>query len=180
MIKNDNPHSLRLVEAIRNTVNFPAAEVFSEAHPLSKSADVEKKYRWACEICAALEEQFSPEEAANIRRSCRCGDGTTMAREIAGCISKAGNLADGCAMFSAKNKYAFLEYISENEVIFGYHTCVCSCVKRAAGEIPALWCECSAGYAEAMFRQVFGDSVRVRLLGSAKSGAERCTFHVQW
>ena len=94
-----------------------------------------------------------------------------MAKEIAGCISKAGSLAGGCALFTQKNKYAFLEYVGENEFIFGYHACVCSCVKRADGAVPLLWCECSAGYAEAMLRQIFGESVRVELLGSVKYGA---------
>ena len=180
MPKNDNPHSLRLMEAIRAAADEPTATAFAEAHPLSTSADVDKKHRWACDICADLEARFTPEEATAIRRACRCGDGRTMAQEIAGCISKTGSLAEGCALFSQKNKYAFLEYVSERAVIFGYHACVCSCVKRADGPVPRPWCECSAGYAEAMFRQVFSESVRVKLLGSAKSGADRCTFRVQW
>lgn len=180
MPKNDNPHALRLIESIHSLYSNESANTFAQSHPLSKSADVEKKYRWACDICAALETQYSPDEAANIRRSCRCGDGKTMAQEISACISKSGSLAAGCAAFSQKNKYAFLEYINENELVFGYHACVCSCIKRAEGNVPALWCECSVGYAEAMFRQVFGDTVSVALMGSAKSGACQCRFHVHW
>jgi hypothetical protein len=83
-------------------------------------------------------------------------------------------------LFSEKNEYAFLEYISDHEVIFGYHACVCSCIKRAEGPIPLLFCECSAGYAEDMFRQVFGDTVQVTMLDSVKIGAERCTFRIHW
>ena len=95
-------------------------------------------------------------------------------------LSKAGSLAEGCALFSQKNKYAFLEYVSEHAVIFCYHACVCSCVKQADGPVALLWCECSAGYAQVMFRQVFGDAARVELLGSAKSGTDRCSFRIQW
>lgn len=180
MPKNDNPHSLRLIEAFRSTCGAEHAEVFAQEHPLSKAADVEKKYRWACEICAALKASSTLDEAACIRRACRCGDGRSMAQEIMKCIKKAGSLAGGCALFSQQNRYAFLEYVSENELIFGYHACVCSCIKRAEGPVPALWCECSVGYAEAMFRQVFGEGVQVTLLESAKSGADRCTFRVEW
>ena len=180
MPKNDNPHSLRLNEALRTAANESAADAFAAAHPLSKSADVEKKYRWACDVCQALEEQFTPEDAAIIRRNCRCGNGKTMAQEISACINKAGSLADGCELFSRKNKYAFLEYVSTHEMIFGYRACVCSCVKRADGMVPRLWCECSAGYAETMFKYIFGDTVQVKLLGSVKSGADRCTSRIQW
>ena len=180
MPKNDNPHSLRLNEALYTLANVLTADAFVAAHPLSKSADVEKKYRWACDVCQALEEQFTPEDAATIRQNCRCGDGKTMAHEISTCISKAGSLFDGCKMFSQKNKYAFLDYVSEHEVIFGYHACVCSCVKRADGPVPLLWCECSAGYTMAMFKQLFGNTVQVKLLSSVKSGADRCTFRIQW
>lgn len=180
MPKNDNPHALRLIEALRSSCSEEAAQSFVNDYPLSKGADVEKKYRWACDICAVLERQHSHEEAADIRRACRCGDGKTMAQEIIGCISKSGSLAAGCTAFSRKNKYAFLECINEHEMIFGYHACVCSCIKRAEGNVPLLWCECSVGYAETMFRQVFGSTVHVTLLASAKSGADRCTLHVEW
>ena len=45
MSKNDNPHALRLAEALRGHVSDEAAQAFDEAHPLAKSADVGKKYR---------------------------------------------------------------------------------------------------------------------------------------
>lgn len=180
MPKNDNAHALRLIEALRTSCDEEASIAFADAYPLSKSADVDKKYRWACNVCHALEAQFSPHEAAAIRHACRCGDGKTMAQDISRCISTAGNLHDGCQLFSEQNKYAFLEYVSENEVLFGYHACVCSCIKRSEGSVPALWCECSVGYTEAMFRQVFGTSANVTLLGTAKSGSNRCAFRVQW
>lgn len=180
MPKNDNPHSLRLIEALQGAFGAERADAFALENPLSKAADVEKKHRWACEVCAALEASSSPDEAARIRRACRCGDGKSMAQEIMKCIKKAGSLAEGCTLFSQQNRYAFLEYVSENELIFGYHACVCSCIKRAEGTVPALWCECSAEYAEAMFSQVFGEDVCVTLLDSVKSGAERCTLRVEW
>lgn len=180
MPKNDNAHALRLIEALRSLGNKEVADAFAMDYPLSSSADVVKKYHWACDICHALEAQFSPDETVTIRRACRCGDGKSMAKEIVGCISKAGTLKGGCELFSEKNKYAFLEYVNDRELIFGYHACVCSCVKRAESEVPALWCECSVGYVTAMFKQLYGDSVTVCLLGSAKSDADRCTFRIQW
>ena len=178
MRKNDNAHSLRLLAALHTTGHDEVAASYEKDYPLSNSADVSKKYRRACDICHALEAQFSRDEAASIRQDCRCGDGKSMAKEITGCISKAGDLPGGCKLFSEKNKYAFLEYVNEHELIFGYHACVCSCIKRAEGEVPALWCECSVGYVSCMFKLIFGDFTSVHLLGSAKSGAGCCTFRI--
>lgn len=175
---NDNPHALRLHSAIVHHAGTPAAEAFMQAHPLPKSAAPERKHGWACAVCRDMEAAFG-EGAPAIRRDCRCNDGRTMAQEIARCLAKAGSLAEGCALFTAGNRYAFLEYVSEHEVIFGYHACVCSCVKRAEGAVPLLWCECSCGYAEAMFTQVFGPGVQVALLGSVISGDERCAMRVR-
>jgi hypothetical protein len=138
MAKNDNPHALRLTEAIRDLHGDSIADDFAATLPLTKSADVDKKYSWACQICDVLNEQYRVDEASKIRRACRCGDRKTMALEISGCIIKAGNLAGGCELFSQKNKFAFLEYVDEHEVVFGYHACVCSCIKRSAGNVPRL------------------------------------------
>ncbi len=175
-----NTHALRLHTAIANVVAAAEAERFIEMHPLSASADVAKKAHWACEICESLGKDFGADTAAAIRRESRCGDGRTMAQEIVACISKGGCLSQGCILFSQKNKYAFLEYVSETEVIFGYHICVCSCIKRRCDQIPALWCECSAGYVRTMFSHIFRESVAVTLLSTAMSGSTRCTFRVQW
>ncbi len=178
MSRNDNPHALRLAEALRGIVGDAAADGFAAGCPLSKTANPEQKIRWAREVCAALDISYDAETVRSIRRACHCNDGKTMAKEIARCIARAGNLPDGCALFTETNRYAFLEYISERELIFGYHACVCSCVKRMPDVLPLTWCECSCGYAEAMFRQIFGEGVQVELLGSVKAGGQRCEIRI--
>lgn len=177
---NDNAHALRLHQALTDAGYAVLAETIANGSPLSKSADVTKKYTWACAICKHLETALPREDAVQIRRACRCNNGTTMANEISSCIKKTTTLEEACVLFTNNSKYAFLEYVNDHELVFGYHNCVCSCIKRAEGEVPLLWCECSVGYAEAMFQQVFGNTVRVTLLGSSKSSTERCSFHIEW
>lgn len=180
MPKNDHAHALRLQKALENAGHAELAGAIAKIIPLSKSADVVKKYTWACSTCEQLASALPLEEAAQIRRTCRCNDGTSMANEISSCIRKTATMQAACLLFSKQNRYAFLEYVNDHELLFGYHACVCSCVKRADGNVPILWCECSAGYAEAMFQQVFGSSVSVTLLESIKSGANRCTLRIEW
>jgi len=175
MPKNDNPHALRLAAALQTHLGEEAAQAMAQDFPLPKSAAIDAKYAWACRVTDALA-HF--EDAAAIRRDCRCSDGRTMAQQILRCIRKAGSLPGGCALFTQENPYAFLEYVSGRELLFGYHACVCSCIKRADGPVPLLWCECSCGYAEAMFRQVFGEGVQVELVGSVRAGGARCEMRV--
>lgn len=180
MPKNDNAHSLRLCCALEHAGHADIAETFATDHPLSRSADVSKKHQWACDVCRCLDTVLPQTETVQIRRACRCNDGKIMAQEIIACIRNTATLQEACTLFTKQNKYAFLECISDHELLFGYDNCVCSCIKRADGNVPKLWCECSAGYAEAMFQQVFASSVAVTLLKSVKSGDERCILRVVW
>ena len=50
MAKSDNAHALRFYESL-SQLSEEAAIAFAEEHPLSKSADYEKKFRWAREPC---------------------------------------------------------------------------------------------------------------------------------
>lgn len=180
MAKNDNPHALRMYQAITEMKSADMADSLAENHPLSKSANVEQKQKWACEVCAYLESQCTPEESVSIRRMCRCNDGKTMVNEILGAIRKSEDLASSCTHFTQHNKYAFLEYVSDQELHFGYHACVCSCIKHSTQDVLLLWCECSVGYALSMFRTVFGDTVEVTLLENVKSGGQCCKMKINW
>ena len=180
MPRNDNPHSLRMCRALCHLGNSKLAEHFAEVNPLSRSASVEQKIRWACTCCDFLNEHCSLEEAILIRRTCRCKDGVTMANAILAAIRKTGSLSTACELFTQQNKYAFLEYVNAHELVFGYHACVCSCVKRSNQPVPRLWCECSVGYAESMFRHIVGKDVSIMLLESVKTGGKCCKMRITW
>ncbi len=47
MAKNDNPHALRFISSMEKHNLGEEAIKFSQEHPLSKSADIEKKFEWA-------------------------------------------------------------------------------------------------------------------------------------
>ncbi len=180
MAKNDHPHAMRMYQALSDVKDSAYADSFTEKYPLSKSANVEQKHRWACACCNYLEQHCTPDEATSIRRACRCNDGKTMANAILSAIRKADGLASACELFTQQNQYAFLEFVNDHELFFGYHACVCSCVKRSEQDVPLLWCECSVGYALSMFRMVFGESVEVSLLESVKSGGSCCKMRITW
>ena len=47
MAKNDNPHALRFISSMEKHNLGEEAIKFSQEHPLSKSANIEKKFEWA-------------------------------------------------------------------------------------------------------------------------------------
>ena len=55
MPKNNHPQALRFLAGMEKHGNQEAGSIFSEEHPLSKSANGNKKFQWAKSLCAFLE-----------------------------------------------------------------------------------------------------------------------------
>ena len=153
---------------------------FEEKYPLSKSADIEKKFEWAKAACDYLEENFDAELIYKIRKECRCNDGKSIANKILKYLNKANSIEAFVASFNAKESFAKLEYISDNKILFCYPECYCACVKRVPQPLSMAWCYCTLGNAEGIFTEVFKKDVKVTLLESIKTGSDRCVIEVEW
>ena len=57
-----------MVESLRKNVGNDKAMEFEESYPLSKSADITKKYEWAKKTCDYLEKSFDSDTIMNIRK----------------------------------------------------------------------------------------------------------------
>ena len=180
MAKNDNAHSVRMVNSINKNVGNEMAKEFEERYPLSKSADVKKKYAWALDTCNYLEEHFGLNTIINLRKECRCNDGKSIAKKILKYLNGASSIERFVELFNANESFASFEYISENKMLFCYPECYCACVKRAQQNLPKTWCYCTLGNAEGIFKEVFKRDVKVTLLSSILSGDERCIIEVEW
>ena len=66
MAKNDNAHSIRLVDSLNKNVGNDTAKEFEKKYPLSKSADIEKKCEWAKNACIYLEDHFDTDQIIKI------------------------------------------------------------------------------------------------------------------
>ena len=180
MPKNDNAHSLRLAESLKNN-NCPAlAEQLENQYPLSKSATIEKKFEWASRACALLEANLAEEEIIKVRKECRCNDGKSIAKKLLKYLNRTESIESFVKDFNQNESFASLEYISNHKLIFCYPECYCPCVKRVPGAVSRTWCYCTLGNAEGIFREVFQKDVRVTLEESIKTGAKRCAMVVEW
>ncbi len=180
MAKNSNAHAVRLVNSIHKIVGTDKAQQFEQNFPLSQSANIEKKYEWAKSACNYLEEQFNEETIFYIRKECRCNDGKTIAGKLLKYLKRADNIKAFVDSFNQNETFAFLEYISDNKILFCYPECYCSCIKRVPGQISKTWCYCTLGNAEGIFKELFQKEVRVTLIDSIKTGADRCAILVEW
>ncbi len=180
MAKNDNAHSVRLVESLNRTAGQDTAKEFEEKYPLSKSAGIEKKFEWAKSACGYLEEHFDTDTIIGIRKACRCNDGKSIANKLLKYLNKADSIEDFVKTFNKNETFAFMEYISDIRILFCYPQCYCACVKRVPRELSKTWCYCTLGNAEGIFSSVFNKEVKVTLLESIKSGADKCVIEVKW
>ena len=180
MHKNDNAHSLRMVDSLKKNISSDAAEQFVAEYPLSKSADVVKKFGWAQATCNYLEENFAEETIVKVRKECRCNDGKSIANKLLKYLNTAENIKGFVDSFNQRESFAQMEYISENKLLFCYPQCYCACVKRIPQKLSKTWCYCTLGNAEGIFREVFKKDVNVRLLESIKIGGNRCVIEVEW
>lgn len=181
MAKNDNAHSIRLIDSIRRNIGNDVGDEFEERYPLSKSANIEKKYEWAKDVCDYLDEHFDTETIMTLRKECRCNDGKSIANKILKYLNKADSIEQFVKDFNANESFAFLEYISDNKILFCYPECYCACIKRVPGEVSRSWCYCTLGNAEGIFREVFKrEDIKVTLLESIKTGGDKCAIGVEW
>ena len=95
-------------------------------------------------------------------------------------LNKAESIEDFIREFNRNETFASLEYISDNKILFCYPECYCPCVKRMMGNVSRTWCYCTLGNAEGIWREVLKKDVKVVLMESVKTGAEKCVIEVEW
>lgn len=180
MAKNDNAHSIRVIDSLRRNVGNSKANEFEERYPLSKGANIEKKYEWAKNVCNYLEEHFDTETIINLRKECRCNDGKSIANKILKYLNRENSIEQFVNAFNENETFALLEYISDNKILFCYPQCYCACIKRVPEEVSRTWCYCTLGNAEGIFKEVFKKDIKVTLLESIKTGGDKCVIEVEW
>lgn len=175
----ENPQAQRLYSSLVKQVGEGEAESIMNTLPLSKAPSDKRKIEWARSACAALDEKLDIETAESVRKGCHCSPPQGEVNRL----KKLWEESDGVQSFADKmNKLsgAFAIETDGDSLIQVYPRCYCSFVKRADKPLPALWCACTLGYAEAMFSAVTGRQVKATLLESVVTGGERCRIKVSF
>lgn len=177
MPKNDNAHLMRMYNSLCENADQQSADKFAEKFPLSKSAPIERKFKWSEDACAFLEENFDEKTICKIRSACYCDEGITKAEKMKHILARSSSFAEFANKYNEVETAASIETDGKN-LFFIFPTCYCSHVKRINKPISKTWCYCSLGFAYSLFFKVFDSDIKVELLESIKTGGNRCVFKV--
>ena len=178
MAKNDNPHALRFLESMEKHGEVEAAEKFFAEHPLAKSADFNKKFAWANDMCEFLDNNYDENLIRSIRMDCACGPEHGKGARIKDLYKKEDNQEVFVQKVNKLNLGFTFEYDGTYYYLI-YPQCYCSCVKRIAEPMSKTWCYCTLGYSKRMFENIFECEVQVELLESVKLGSQQCRIRVK-
>ena len=176
MAGNDNPQAVRFLKSMEKHGKQEAGEQFAAEHPLGRSAGAGKKFQWAKDLCAFLNENYDDETVRAIRTDCVCGTqyGKDKLRKI---------------WQEVKEPRAFVEKTNELDLGYSleydgsayyllYPQCYCSCVNKTDEQLPAAWCYCTLGYTRKLFGYVFDKEVRAELISAVKTGGSECRIRI--
>ncbi|MDF2684899.1 MAG: hypothetical protein K0S55_80 [Clostridia bacterium] len=178
-----NPQAQHLYDSIHKNIGQQAADDFACCFPLSKSADFEKKFKWAEKVCRMLEEKYDDETIKTIRIACSCSPSQGRMDEVKQLYTAAGSLNEFAESYN--KTISGSKIWSEGEALFfSYPTCYCSCVKRMDKQLSKTWCYCTLGYTKKMFDYVLNCDCNaftecdVELIESIKMGDSRCVMKI--
>jgi predicted ArsR family transcriptional regulator len=177
MLPNQSVHVQRLYDSLLFIVGKQAADDFASALPLSKSANIEQKFKWAEDMCAYLENRFDDKTIREIRQRCKCENGISKANNIKTILKNNNNNLSELANQYKKEKYGADIEVDGDSLLYISPTCYCACIKRIDKPISKTWCYCTLGFVKSIFEQIFGE-VNVELLETIKSGSTRCIVRI--
>jgi hypothetical protein len=158
-------HQKRLVSAL--LPEYPLLASRAQALPLRPPR------AFAEGVCALLDQNLDPKEAARVRRSCSCAFPKGFAGQMRRQYQSAPTLDRFIEIFNAQNRGTTL-MLGPDGLHQLYPQCFCARVKRLAPPLPRTWCLCTLGYSERLFSHIFSRPVRAELLCSVMTGASLC------
>lgn len=178
MPKNDNVKSIRLYESVKANIGEVAAEKMAETVYLSKSADFKRKFKWAGDVCAYLDNNFDDEQVKKIRMGCSCMPPPKLIEQLRRLYKKCNDLDAFAREYEASGSGSFTLACDGDTLIFTYPRCYCDCVQRVNEPVSKTWCLCTLGYTKKLFDAVFECDTEVELLESIKTGGKRCVIKI--
>jgi predicted hydrocarbon binding protein len=133
--------------------------------------------KWISWIIAALDEHFDEETRAKILeqcgRQCQSENFIKKARKI---YEESENLDEFLEKFGEVYENLHME---GDKVFIIYPKCYCPNVNKIPqGKLSATYCNCSRGWAKALFEGALGKPVYVIMEESVVNGDERCRFRI--
>ncbi|TKJ28651.1 hypothetical protein CEE39_09930 [bacterium (candidate division B38) B3_B38] len=151
-------------------------KVMQDVEQFQSASDKTMKAAWLKGAIERLEKLVDKETAVKIMESCGLECCSSAVRKRAKqLISKSQSIGEFLNKFSAGG-YRF--NLKDNNTIIGtYNKCYCGQVKHTKETfLTNTYCQCGVGYLRQLFESALDKPVKVELIQSIITGAERCEF----
>lgn len=171
------------IRKIQEKVVFAAVSSASDAATAQEivygqedRAKSEKDADWVKSTMHRLENRFDQDAAKRIRMNCQCGYGMdeklTLLNELK---AAATNMEEFGNTDRAKTAGMYCE---DGILYLQFPFCPCPMLAEVDRLATYTWCQCTTGYSQVLFEQVFGCPVEVELLQSIKAGDDICLMSI--
>jgi len=138
------------------------------------SSRVEK---WICQLMTGLDEHVDKETIAKVLEQCgRQCQSESLIKKARSIYGKSKDVDDFLDNFGKVYKHLHRE---GNSLYIVYPKCYCSIVNKIpSGKLSATYCNCSRGWAKALFEGALERPVEVTMEQSIKQGDKQCKFKI--
>jgi predicted ArsR family transcriptional regulator len=133
--------------------------------------------KWITALMAGLDENVDEETRAKILEQCgRQCQTTAFIKKAKQIYEKSRNTDEFIERFSQVYKHLHKE---GNKIYITYPRCYCSQVNKIPkGKLSGTYCNCSRGWAKALFEGATGKPVEVKMEESIINGNNQCKFRI--
>jgi len=133
--------------------------------------------KWICQLIAELDENIDKKTLAKILEQCgRQCQSQSFIKKARSIYEKSNDMNDFLDKFGKVYKHLHRE---GDNVYIGYPKCYCPIVNKIPPEkLSATYCNCSRGWAKALFEGALKRPVEVTMEQSIKQGDKQCKFKI--
>jgi predicted hydrocarbon binding protein len=132
---------------------------------------------WVCTLMSGLDEQVDKEKLVKVLEQCgRQCQSQSLIKKARRIYEQSDDVNDFLDKFGKIYKHL---HRKGESIYIVYPKCYCSIVKNIApGRLPATYCNCSRGWAKALFEGALKRPVEVTMEKSIKQGDDECRFKI--
>jgi len=133
--------------------------------------------KWICQLIAGLDEHVDKETLAKVLEQCgRQCQSQSFIKKARSIYEKSNDMNDFLDKFGKVYKHLHRE---GDNIYIVYPKCYCSIVNKIPpGKLSATYCNCSRGWAKALFEGALKRPVEVNMEQSIKQGDKQCKFKI--
>jgi len=133
--------------------------------------------KWICQLIAGLDENVDKETLAKVLEQCgRQCQSQSLIKKARSIYEKSKDASDFLDKLGKVYKHLHRE---GDNIYIVYPKCYCSIVNKIPpGKLSATYCNCSRGWAKALFEGALKRPVKVTMEESIKQGDKQCMFKI--